>query len=94
MLRALARPELAGARRERLHCIGEAAHLSDLSAKMNRHYESIGLVAPATGTYASYWLDSDTDLHRLPLIKRHARIPARSAAQTSRHEYMLLVMPR
>ncbi|RNF86105.1 Cu(I)-responsive transcriptional regulator [Montanilutibacter psychrotolerans] len=70
MPRSLPRPELADARREGLHNIGQAAGLSGLSAKMIRHYETIGLIAPATRTFANYRLYSDTDLHRLRFIKR------------------------
>lgn len=38
------RPELADAREAGLHNIGEAAALSEVSAKMIRHYEEIDLI--------------------------------------------------
>lgn len=64
------RPELADARRQGLHNIGEASTLSGVSAKMIRHYESIGLIPPPARSFANYRLYSDADVHRLRFIRR------------------------
>ncbi len=70
MPRPAIRPELSEAREQGFHNIGEAAALTGVSAKMIRHYESIGLVPPASRTFANYRLYNDADLHRLRFIKR------------------------
>lgn len=70
MPRTPPRPELADARQQGLHNIGEAATLSGVTAKMIRHYESIGLIPEAGRTFAGYRLYSDADLHRLRFIRR------------------------
>ncbi len=64
------RPELAEARRLGLHNIGEASVATGVSAKMIRHYERIGLIPPASRTFAKYRLYGDADLHRLRFIRR------------------------
>lgn len=70
MPRALPRPELSDARVAGFHNIGEAAERTGVTAKMIRHYESIGLIPAASRTFANYRLYHDADLHRLRFIKR------------------------
>jgi MerR family copper efflux transcriptional regulator len=70
MPRHTLRPELADAKNQGLHNIGEAAGLTGVSAKMIRHYEGIGLIPAANRTFANYRLYNDADLHRLRFIKR------------------------
>lgn len=70
MARPATRPELADAREQGFHNIGEASALTGVSAKMIRHYEAIGLVPPASRTFSNYRLYNDADVHRLRFIKR------------------------
>ena len=70
MPRSAPRPERSVALRQGLHNIGDAAASTGVSAKMIRHYESIGLIPPAHRTIANYRLYDDADLHRLRFVKR------------------------
>lgn len=70
MVRQALRPELSEARDQGFHNIGEASATTGVSAKMIRHYESVGLIPKASRTFAGYRLYDDKDLHRLRFIKR------------------------
>ena len=50
--------------------IGVAARLSNVSAKMVRHYESLGLLAAVARTDSGYRQYSEADVRTLQFIKR------------------------
>jgi len=50
--------------------IGVAARLSNVSAKMVRHYESLGLLAPVARTDSGYRQYNAADVRTLQFIKR------------------------
>jgi Cu(I)-responsive transcriptional regulator len=62
--------ELGEARDQGLLNIGEAAARSGVSAKMIRHYESIGLIRPADRTFSNYRLYTTADVHALQFVRR------------------------
>jgi Cu(I)-responsive transcriptional regulator len=62
--------ELAAAREQGYYSIGRAAEISGLSAKMIRHYESLGLIPKADRTIGDYRVYSASDLHALRFVRR------------------------
>jgi MerR family copper efflux transcriptional regulator len=62
--------ELSEAREQGFFNIGDAAGASGVSAKMIRHYESIGLIAPADRTFSNYRIYTQSEVHTLQFIRR------------------------
>ena len=61
---------LAAAKQQGFYSIGQAAAATGVTAKMIRHYESLGLIRPAQRTAGDYRLYSSQDLHALRFIRR------------------------
>lgn len=61
--------ELAQAHQQGLYTIGEAAKYSGISAKMIRHYESLGLIKTAERTQANYRVYNQKQVQLLHFIK-------------------------
>lgn len=62
--------ELSDARELGFYNIGQAAAASGVSAKMIRHYESIGVIPAPDRTFANYRIYSQNDIHTLQFVRR------------------------
>ncbi|MDQ3281761.1 MAG: Cu(I)-responsive transcriptional regulator [Acidobacteriota bacterium] len=62
--------ELSDAREQGYYNIGQAAEASGVSAKMIRHYESIGVIPAADRTFSNYRIYSQSDVHTLQFVRR------------------------
>ncbi len=62
--------DLADAKRAGFLNISDVAKDTGVSAKMIRHYESLGLLKPAKRTYGGYRIYDEKDVHLLRFIRR------------------------
>ncbi|MBI2212631.1 MAG: Cu(I)-responsive transcriptional regulator [Acidobacteria bacterium] len=62
--------ETSDVRAQGLFNIGQASEASGVSAKMIRHYESIGLLPPAERTFSNYRVYSQNAVHTLQFVRR------------------------
>jgi MerR family copper efflux transcriptional regulator len=62
--------ELSEAKEKGFFNIGQASAASGVSAKMIRHYESIGVIPPPGRTFSNYRVYSTSDVHTLQFIRR------------------------
>jgi MerR family copper efflux transcriptional regulator len=63
-------PNLPSVKKRGYYTIGDAAEMTGVTAKMIRHYESLGLTPRAKRTASDYRVYSESDLHTLRFIKR------------------------
>jgi len=68
--RAKAVAELAAAKEQGYYSIGRAAELSGVTAKMIRHYESLGLLPKVARTAGDYRVYAAAEIHTLRFIRR------------------------
>lgn len=62
--------DLAAAKELGHFSIGRAAELSGVTAKMIRHYESLGLLPKVARTLSDYRVYTDSEIHTLRFIRR------------------------
>lgn len=66
--------ELADAKEQGYFSIGRAAELSGVTAKMIRHYESLGLLPKVARTLGDYRVYTESEIHTLRFIRRARRL--------------------
>ncbi|HEY0141660.1 MAG TPA: Cu(I)-responsive transcriptional regulator [Thermoanaerobaculia bacterium] len=62
--------DLSEAKEQGYYNIGQASAASGVSAKMIRHYESIGVIPAPDRTFANYRIYSQSDVHTLQFVRR------------------------